>query len=154
MVGLELSKNRSCENLVGVDLSEQMLKVASSKRLYSELKCSDILEFLGSDGRTWDLIVASDVFNYFGNLANVFTGCATRLKPYGMLAFTIENGECSVSTQHNGRFKHSIGYIKDTLHAAGLRTTKIASFPARNEGGKVVEGTAILAERIKDFPNN
>ncbi len=61
--------------IIGIDLAIEMLNQARKKNIYKELKQIDILAYLQNTENKFDLIIASDVFNYFGDLTEIFTAC-------------------------------------------------------------------------------
>lgn len=120
--------------LTGIDLSANMLKVASQKNIYDELKLGSIEEILPLY-HDIDLIVAADTFVYIGDLRNIFTLSYRTLrqddKPYDQqyseqhdgqsitkqnryFAFTIEETSIYPYTlQPTLRFAHSTQYIEE-----------------------------------------
>ena len=69
-------------SLRGVDLSEKMIAKAREKGLYDELVVDDIERFLRRQAgmkSTCELLVAADVLVYLGDLAPLFTLCASCL---------------------------------------------------------------------------
>src|SRR5262249_34413521 len=84
------------ERLTGVDLSPQMIAVARGKGAYARLVADDIGRFLAAaavEGARYDLVLAADVFTYFGDLAPLFAACASVLAPGGLVAFTVERSD-------------------------------------------------------------
>ena len=85
----------------GVDLSSKMIEKAKIKDCYKELVVSDILDYLqkndvdasapvGSSQVNYDVIVAADVFMYFGDLSQLLRLSYGRLSAGGVLIFTTE----------------------------------------------------------------
>lgn len=101
---------------IGIDLAKDMLAQAEEKHIYQELIETDILEYLQNTDKKSDLIIASDVFNYFGDLEKIFTECARTLNQSGLLLFSSEVTENQDYLLHNNaRFAHNIDYIQKTL---------------------------------------
>src|SRR4029079_811378 len=75
-------------------LSAAMIEKSRQRGVYDELTCGDLLEVLRgrSDRERYDLIAATDVFIYVGDLALVFEAAADALRPGGLLAFSVEAG--------------------------------------------------------------
>ena len=65
----------------------------AGRGVYDELQQAEIVRFLQETAERFDLIVAADVLNYFGDLSPVFTGIACVLRPGGHCAVTLEVGE-------------------------------------------------------------
>ena len=59
-------------NLVGVDLSENMVTLARKKMIYQELHVQPFSTYLQSSSKTFDLVVAADVLSYLGDLNKSF----------------------------------------------------------------------------------
>jgi predicted TPR repeat methyltransferase len=101
--------------LTGVDLSSKMLERAAERRVYDALVCEDLVAFLGHHERErrFDLIVAADVLNYFGDLASLFPLAAAAISSGGLFAFSVElfGGE-GYWLQPSGRFAHAPAYVR------------------------------------------
>ena len=59
-------------SLVGVDLSDNMVELARKKMLYQELHVQPLNAYLQTCTKTFDLVVAADVFSYVGQLEETF----------------------------------------------------------------------------------
>jgi predicted TPR repeat methyltransferase len=98
----------------GVDLSKEMLAQAQKRNIYTELIECDIETFLKNGSNKYDLIIASEVFNYFGPLAQLITACKNALHPQGLLLFSIElNDENDYQLHTFARYAHSESYIAE-----------------------------------------
>ncbi len=101
------------QKLVGIDLSEKMLKIAEKTKCYDQLFCEDINHFLENTQETWDCICAAEVFEYFGDLDAVFRLIAQHLKPRSLFIFSIETTKLAdFLLQDTARFAHNIDYIR------------------------------------------
>lgn len=137
-----LLKNDKNE-IVGVDISEQMLKIAAQKNSYCRLINSEIINFLQNNHEHFDLIVAADVFCYFSDLEPIFKYCFP-----SEIAFSIEADD-NVETftlQANGRYKHNSEYIEKLLKTIGYTKITRKKTILRTENGEDVVGTIFLAE--------
>lgn len=122
--------------LHGVDLSPKMLDHARRRQLYDQLDAEDLLITLKREESRFDLIAASDVFNYLGSLAEVFLAAARALRPDGLFAFTVEShAEPGYHLCPTGRFVHSLEYLRAQADAAGFseRHAGIATLRYENE---------------------
>lgn len=102
------------KEMVGVDLSEQMIAEAEKKNIYTKLYASDITEHLDSSNLECDVVISSDVLIYFGDLNNVFKGVYKVLKHDGLFSFSIESLSGSsedYSLDDSGRYKHNKRHI-------------------------------------------
>ena len=153
LCGLEVDSLFKKYQLDGVDLSPNMLAVAKKKNIYSELRNSDIETDFFVHKNTYNIILAADVFTYFGDLKNVFMGAYFALQKNGIFVFSISKNSASPDawTQHlSGRFLHGENYIKNMLCSSGFSDVKFAPCILRKEGEKDVAGWVISA--IKKVP--
>lgn len=137
--------------LTGVDLSAKMLEVARERGLYDQLHKSDIVSFLRGHHNSYDLIAASDVFCYFGELSEVVAGMAIALRKSGRVAFTVEHdktgSESGWRLQPHGRYCHTEAYVREKVKAAGLTLVAIETGLLRQELFQNVEALAVLARK-------
>lgn len=100
--------------LIGVDLSAKMLGIAKHKRIYDELYENDLITILRQTTFKYDLLIAADTFNYFGDFDDLFAACHGALKPNGWLLFSIEHlAEIEAWKLHlHSRYAHSSDYIE------------------------------------------
>jgi predicted TPR repeat methyltransferase len=159
--------------LVGIDLSKKMLDLAAKctltkgcglkdedaadgdiegdKPLYDHLASLDLettkLEDLDA-GVGFDIIVAADVFVYFGDLQkllNNFAKLSDRSGEHGaFLIFScerIEEEEDSMwKLQKSGRYAHSKSYVVNTAANAGWELVGYDEITPRYEKGEAVKG--------------
>ncbi len=139
-------------NLDGVDLSTDMLKIASDKNIYRELYHNDIISFLKNSNNQYDLMVAADVCCYFGNLSKFIDEAALKLAPQGYLCFSVEKDDDTnlngFSLKACGRFKHTNKYVTDLLIKAKLEIASETCTTLRQERDKPVIGTIFLAKLL------
>ena len=78
--------------LMGVDLSRKMLALADARKAYDDLYVAPVEESLRKlvVKHTVDLVLAADVFPYFGELGAVFEAAAVALRGGGLFGFTTE----------------------------------------------------------------
>lgn len=132
-------------SLTGVDLSEKMLDKARERGLYDRLACADIGDFLAQGADAFDLIVAADVFVYFGDLAPVFAQVKRTLRPDGFFCFSTEASEDAYfALRPSGRFAHSLPYLQRLANSAGFAVVEAAPAPLRKERGVPVMGYAVV----------
>ncbi|MBL26347.1 MAG: hypothetical protein CMM50_02180 [Rhodospirillaceae bacterium] len=107
--------------LEGVDLSPGMIAEAGRRGIYDRLHTTDIVAFLGETTRRYDLIVAGDVLNYFGDLAPVLAVVRSVLVPEGGFLFSLEKGDdAAFRLAPSRRFVHAVAYVHDEIEAAGF----------------------------------
>jgi len=135
----------------GVDLAENMIAVAHEKGDYDQLWVGDVVHFLTQAGQTqWDLITATDVLPYMGEIETFFSLVSDHLEFKGIFAFS---SEILPVEQFDGaaykvgpfqRFAHQTSYIESCLLQAGLAIMKIEDIIVRQEQGHDVHGQLFL----------
>lgn len=135
--------------LVGVDLSPNMVEAAKRKNIYSRLIVGDLLEFLVAEIAPFDLILAADVFVYLPGLNPVFKAASEKLSASGLVAFTVEThgGEGAI-LRDTLRFAHGEPHLRAAAKYAGLEVLKLEKVSTRREKDIPVEGLlAVLGSR-------
>ena len=138
------------KSLVGVDLSASMLELAATKRIYDQLECDDLEAYLQQHPGQFDLIVAADTFNYFGDLASLMPTALAALTGEGWLMFTLEEGLLTEETYQlraHGRFAHSPAYIINCLGECGLSGGTMTRVVMRKENDREVFALLIAIQR-------
>ncbi len=101
------------ERIDGVDISQKMLAIAREKELYTQLAGEDIIRFLTDSREKYSFFLACDVFNYFGDLAAVFTAITASALPDSYLCFSTEAQQKEgFALRETGRFTHNPDYIR------------------------------------------
>ncbi len=135
-------------HLTGVDLSSRMLEKAKEKAIYDELCEASINEFLGNITTTFDLIIAADTLVYFGDLANVFTGCHSVLRDKGFFVFSTELGsEKDYQLQTSGRYTHSKAYIEKLAVEHGFIVLESQQVIGRYQQEKPVQSVISILQK-------
>ena len=137
--------------LVGVDLSDGMLQRARARGLYDELHAAELVGFLAAHRQAFDLVMAADVFCYFGVLDDALAAACAALRPGGRLAFTVEELDAADGRPHrvatHGRYAHAEAYIRTAVAGAGLILRRCDHDRLRFESGEPVTGLVVLSER-------
>ncbi|MDW8313640.1 MAG: tetratricopeptide repeat protein [Rhodovarius sp.] len=135
--------------LKGVDLSAGMLAEARAKGCYSELEQASIDEALARDGTRYAVVIAADVFCYFGDLAPTLSAIAPRLEPDGLCLFSVEahHGPEPWVLTESARYRHSREGVEAALAAAGLVPIRLREEALRRERGEPVAGFLVAARR-------
>ena len=145
----------------GVDLSGRMLAQAQSKDLYTDLHCSDLMDFLTTDERLWRLMLAGDVFCYFGDLDELLCTAFGRLTAGGLFVFSIEEllpdaagnppanmqGDGGWSLGRQGRYAHTFDYLARAVDASGFTVRSMRREIQRYEANVPVLGFFVVLER-------
>jgi predicted TPR repeat methyltransferase len=141
LIGMVLAQTFELEKLVGVDLSENMLREAKKRGLYSELIAGDVAAAMAARADRFDLIVAADVFVYVGDLSEVFTQAARLLNPGGLFTFSVEvSPAADVELVSTGHFRHGKDYITRMAEAQQFHITRLVEAPIRTEINQDVLG--------------
>lgn len=138
------------DHLIGVDLSEKMLRQAELKGVYESLTASDIGSYLEEHPDPADLVLASDVFVYIGALDDTVALVAQRLSPRGLFAFSVEAEVPNASwvLRPSGRYGHGDAYISSLMEENGLLIVDKLRTVLRKDRGKPIDGIIYLAEKI------
>lgn len=137
------------DHLIGVDLSERMLRQAEVKGVYDALEASDIDPYLSTFPERLDLVLAGDVFVYIGSLDATIALVSARMMPGGLFAFSVE-AERTADTwvlRTSGRYAHGDGYISRLLADNGFIAVDKLETVLRMDRGKAIDGVIYLAQR-------
>ena len=139
--GLAGQAVKSVQNkIIGVDISEKMLALASQKQVYDELIKSDIIEFL-QERHDYDWIMAADVLGYIGDLSEFIKLCQGK-----KLVFTIEADEniTDYRLDITSRYKHNPAYVEKLLRDNGFKDIQSQKAILRQEAGCPVEAVVFV----------
>ncbi|WP_108659809.1 class I SAM-dependent DNA methyltransferase [Acuticoccus kandeliae] len=132
--------------LVGVDLAETMLAMADERDVYTDLYIAEAVNFLEEwDEAPFDVIVATDVWPYLGDLAPFVAAAAKTLTPGGLLIASTERAETGWRVTATQRFAHATAYLHETLGAAGFAILAETPVTVRHEEGVPVDGDLLVA---------
>lgn len=136
--------------LTGVDLSASMLGRARERNIYDHLVESDLLSFLHRDDGKADLIAATDVLIYVGELDVLFTRIAARLSVQGVFAFSTESppdlGE-DFRLETSGRFAHHNAYVERLAQGNSLTVVDRIDTVIRTEKATPLSGHIFILQR-------
>lgn len=139
------------KRLVGIDLAPKMILKAKERALYDKLIVGDLLEYMSEvQPGEFDLVVATDVFNYVGNLHPVFTEVARILPNSGWFVFSLEaapEGTDGFALNKTGRFQHGRMYVPGLCKQYGFDELCFAESAIRRDGDKSVMGYLYLLKR-------
>jgi predicted TPR repeat methyltransferase len=136
-----------CETLIGVDISSEMIERGRLTGFYNVLIVNEIVAYLESETLPIDVFVATDVFNYFGEIVPILTACRNRQESGGLLAFSVETLETASANEpvgfklaSNGRFQHERHYVSANAALADYQVMTCAERVLRRENGYDVQG--------------
>jgi predicted TPR repeat methyltransferase len=136
-------------DLVGIDISPEMLNIAEKKGYYTRLIEADIKSLDNLEQR-FDLILISDCIPYMGNLNQLFCFLKNHLVPNGHVCFSYESLADSDTNNYKLdqtlRFKHSASYVQSILAEHQLGAVDSVSGPLRMNHKKPINGQVVLAK--------
>jgi predicted TPR repeat methyltransferase len=134
--------------LDGVDLSPGMVAKARARGIYDALAVGEAKAFLTGSGKSWDVIAAVDMLNYIGDLTPIFRAAASRLRPGGLFAGTVEKlGEGATALSEKRRYRHGADHLRAALAAAEFGLAELSEAVLRQEGRAPVAGLVFAARR-------
>ncbi|KZL16130.1 methyltransferase [Pseudovibrio sp. Ad26] len=144
--------NNLVPHKTGVDIAEGMVEVADEKEIYDDLYVGEVVEFLKvEEEERWDLIVATDVLPYMGELEEFFAGVADNIEANGVFAFSSETlpaeelGEQNFMVGKYHRFVHAESYVRNLLVSSGFTILDLSPITVRFEQGEPVPGHLVIA---------
>jgi predicted TPR repeat methyltransferase len=145
----------SARSLRGVDLSPTMLAKARARGIYDALTEGDALLALQANPQPCDLVVASDVLCFYGNLMPITRAVANVLRPGGHFAFTLDwhQGPEDFRLTPWVHFAHSLQHVANIAAENQLRQVRVqhAHFPGYPAApGKQAIGLVVVLQRRLD----
>lgn len=137
--------------LAGCDLSVGMLRRAKQRKAYDVLHKAELVHYLETQPKTFDVAISADTLCYFGDLGAAMAAARHALRPQGWLAFTVEalgaDDPEPWRLQPNGRYAHARSYVESALISAGLVPDAIVAERLRQEAGEWVRGWLVTSRR-------
>ena len=135
--------------LAGIDLSASMVARARETGIYDALQHVDATQYLQTTALRFDVILAADVFNYVGDLAQIFAAATRVLNPEGHLCFTLERadagpGQAEMQLLPTLRYAHSESYVRRLAARYGFLVSDIFSAPIREDAGLPLQGLIVF----------
>jgi predicted TPR repeat methyltransferase len=148
--GLSGAAIRDLSNdLTGVDISSRMLAKAREKDIYNELIESDIVTFLTTTEKNFDLIIAADTLVYFGDLAEIFAACHRLLNTDGVFIFSTEHGTTGpYQLLNTGRYSHAKSYIEQLAKQNNFTVLASEEIISRLQQGKPVLSDVFVLRKL------
>lgn len=139
------------KRLVGIDLSSKMIAKAEERKIYDELIVGDLLDHMAkATAGQFQLIVATDVFNYVGNLLSVFQQASRLLDAGTWLAFSLEAARDDANDftlDKTGRYQHGRMYVPRLCELYGFDELSFAQSTLRMDGSMPVIGYLYLLKK-------
>lgn len=138
--------------LVGIDIAEKMIERSKQAAVYDELRVAELGELSETDSG-YDLVVAADVFPYFGNLDPVMNQLNKRMSEGGYLLFTTER-HADADDYHidntTGRYQYSDAYLRHIAEKDGFEVVQMNAEQLRQEKGAWLMGHFCLWKKRPD----
>lgn len=132
----------------GVDLSSEMIRIASLKNIYRSLAVADIGSYLQTSNKQYTLVIAADVFTYFGDLEPIFTLLHKIAANGCFFCFSTEKtNKAMYLLQKSGRYAHSVQYIEKMCRETGWGNIRNTHSDIRMENGKWIAGTLYFVKK-------
>jgi predicted TPR repeat methyltransferase len=148
LVAAELKSTVRFLQLVGVDVSHNMLDIAKKSYLYTDLYLDNVDNYLLKKTKKYDLILAADVLVFQGCLKNTFKQIANCMHDKSKFLVSLEMSTSqSYAVKHTGRFGHSLDYINRITAENNLKITKYVIIIVRQEAGIPIPGYCLLLEK-------
>ena len=137
--------------LIGVDLSEAMIRQAHRHGVYDRFHRVDLHDALDATPESlYEVITALDVFIYAGDLRKAIPDAFRILKPGGRLVFSCEEareGEPDMVLRDTRRYAHRIQAVEAMCRAAGFEAVDIETMTLRYENLQPVDGFLVVARK-------
>lgn len=140
------------EDIIGIDISENMVEIVHEKDLYETLYVAEVEDFLeDNDDEPFDLVTATDVLPYLGALEPLFFGAAENMVKGGLFIFSSEtlpadvmDGRAYMVGPHQ-RFAHAEAYVRERLSDTGFDLVEISEINVRMQDGNPTPGHLVIA---------
>jgi len=137
------------ESLIGIDLSENMIREAEKKNIYDELYVDDIIDRLESLETKFELFISSDVFIFIGNLRPLFQCVKQHSKKNALFIFSTEHAERDGFILRNSvRYAHSKNYVLSIATESGFELEFFTTSNLRYEKTKWIVGGIYILKRV------
>jgi len=138
-----------CARVDGIDLAAQMLERARRLNVYERLIEGDVIEQLHACETRYDLLVAADVFTYFGDIEPVFAAAAPVLLPQGLFAFSVEaaTGDQPFELRGSLRFAHTREHVEAAALRQGYRLLQCVRQPMREDQRRPIDAWYVVMTR-------
>ncbi len=139
------------QRLIGVDLSQQMLDKATELNIYDELLQGDIVAHLRTTPHRHDLVMATDVFVYIGDLNPTFEATQAAMPTGGIFCFSAEAAHDEAQDFEllaSLRYAHSERYLRVLASNHGFEVVLLRREPIREDQRKPIVGFLVYLRRL------
>lgn len=138
-------------SLAGLDVSPKMIEQARARQVYDELIVEEIAAWLPTQQAAYDLLVAADVFIYFGDLSGLMSSAWAAARAGALFAFSTEShGDAAdARLQQSLRYAHSPGYVRAAATGAGWQVVSMSEETLREENRQGVAGHVTVLRKAR-----
>jgi predicted TPR repeat methyltransferase len=143
---------RDCtEHIVGVDLSQKMLDIATEKGVYDMLLQGEITQVLDELDQEFDFFLATEVTIYLQKLDNLFASIRKRAASGALFVFSTEkfDGDGFAVNEQTGRTAHSAEYIHTLADKFNFQIIKDSRIPLRKDRESWAQGELYILQCLK-----
>lgn len=138
--------------IIGVDLSEEMIRKAMQHNVYARFHNVNVLDALrDTPSDHYEAITCCDVLVYVGDLSEAIPNALRILKPGGHFVFSCEaaaEDEDDMVLRSSNRFAHKGSAVQRWCEEAGFESVHIEHLPQlRSEGGQPLPGFLVTARK-------
>lgn len=130
--------------LIGVDLSKEMLRMAEKKSLYDALYENEIIAYLNTCTMHYDLVLLADVLVYLGDCSTLFAALK-KITRYVLLSIERSEQKNYILSTH-GRYRHHPDYIAALCTQNGFDYQMKSNVTLRTQNNQPVYGDLIWAQ--------
>lgn len=136
------------DRISGIDVSGKMIAAARNKSIYDALFEDDVVEHLSRNDGLFDLVLATDVFIYVGELRALFAAVKKRTMPGAYFLFSTERcDDADYVLRPSGRYAHSPAYIESLAAEFGFMIVSGNPAKIRMEAGVPLMGDIFALRR-------
>ena len=138
--------------IIGVDLSEEMIRKAAQHGVYERFHTVNVIDALrNTPADHYEAITCCDVLLYVGDLSEVIPNALRILKPGGHFIFSCESAaedEEDMVLRPTNRFAHKASAVQQWCEKAGFKDIEIEQLPQlRLEAGEPLPGFLVTARK-------
>lgn len=143
-----LESQQEYSEIVGIDLSSNMLRLAKEKNIYTELHDCSMKEFLLQDTRKFDLILCLDALVYIRNLEDILQNIYHRIAEKGLFIFSTEQNDAEKPMlQRSGRYAHPQPFVKELIQKIGWTLVASKNSLLRKDGDRWIKGNIWILQK-------
>ncbi|MDC3181312.1 tetratricopeptide repeat protein [Gammaproteobacteria bacterium] len=135
-------------NLIGIDLSPNMLLEAGKKQIYNQLIESCCIKYLAQE-KDIHLFIAADLLPYLSDPTPLFNAIYAASKNDAHFIFSFEKGtDASYTLTQHARYQHNAKWLINLLESIGFDIIEHHETTLRYNQNQPVEGSIIMAKTL------